>query len=114
MKRVQAKLDAAQSERYRRLAAKVESEDRRQIADAARQVRAQSQRLRDVIVLLRAERERQGISLSELARRLDMDKGNLARLEGGSDANPTIATVQRIAEALGKDLWISLRDKPAA
>ena len=49
---------------------------------------------------LRARREEQAISLSELARRSGIAKGTLSQLESGS-GNPTIETVFSLSNALG-------------
>lgn len=49
---------------------------------------------------LRARREEQGISLSELSRRSGIAKGTLSQLESGS-GNPTIETVFSLSNALG-------------
>lgn len=49
---------------------------------------------------LRARREEQGLSLSELARRSGIAKGTLSQLEGGG-GNPTIETVFSLSNALG-------------
>ena len=46
---------------------------------------------------LRATR---GLTLSELARRSGVDKGNLARLEAGTAKAPTLETAKRLAQAL--------------
>src|SRR5262245_57848445 len=49
---------------------------------------------------LRARRDEQGISLSELARRSGIAKGTLSQLESGT-GNPTIETVFSLSNALG-------------
>src|SRR3954449_4429647 len=48
---------------------------------------------------LRARRDEQGISLSELARRSDIAKGTFSQLESGA-GNPTIETVFSLSSAL--------------
>lgn len=60
--------------------------------------------LRRLMYLLRKERERQGLSLADVADRSDIDKAALSRLETGQQINPTIDTLWRYAHALGKDL----------
>jgi ribosome-binding protein aMBF1 (putative translation factor) len=68
----------------------------------------------DVAVLLkfiasvRREREAQGLTVDELAARAGIDAATLARLESGIAFNPTIATLFRIAEALGRNLTLAL------
>jgi transcriptional regulator with XRE-family HTH domain len=51
-------------------------------------------------------RQAKGISLSELAARTGMSRGNLARLE--SQKNATLATLQRYADGLGCELEINV------
>jgi transcriptional regulator with XRE-family HTH domain len=59
---------------------------------------------------LRAERERLGLSLSELSERCGIEKGALSRLENGLNANPTLDTLRRCAQALGKAISLRLAD----
>ena len=61
--------------------------------------------------LLRAERTRQNLSLADLQARSGIARSALSRLESDPRANPTLTTVTRYAEALGKDLQILLADK---
>ncbi len=56
---------------------------------------------RELIAALRAERERQGLSLSDLAERVGMDRSAVHKLEIGLNRNPTFATLSRYASALG-------------
>ena len=58
------------------------------------------------IAKLRAMRQAKGISLSELAARTGMTRGNLARLE--SQKNATLRTLQRYADGLGCRLQINV------
>lgn len=57
---------------------------------------------------LREERERQKISLSELSDRCGIDKAAISRIESGANLNPTIATLESIAHALGAELRLQL------
>jgi DNA-binding Xre family transcriptional regulator len=67
-----------------------------------------------MLAALRQERERQGISATELADRVGIDPAALSRLENGKHGNPTLRTVDRIATALGKVVRWSLEDAPSA
>ncbi len=60
---------------------------------------------------LRRVRENAGLSLSEMADRTGMDKATLSRLETGQHDNPTLATICRYADGLGKRLLWSFEDK---
>jgi transcriptional regulator with XRE-family HTH domain len=62
------------------------------------------------VKVLKAERERLGLSLADVADRSGIERSNLSRLENESESNPTIATLTRYADALGKDLFIGLVD----
>jgi transcriptional regulator with XRE-family HTH domain len=61
--------------------------------------------------LLHDERARQGLSLADMQARTGIARSALSRLETDSDANPTLTTVTRYAEALGKDVRILLADR---
>ncbi len=64
-------------------------------------------------VNLRARRDEQGISLSELARRSGIAKGTLSQLESGA-GNPTIETVFSLSNALGVPVSALLSEPPAS
>jgi len=70
----------------------------------------------DLIATLRAERERQGLSLTEIAERTGMDRAAIHKLEIGLNKNPTCATLARYAHALGARIaWnLDLKDRGKA
>ncbi len=59
---------------------------------------------------LKAAREAQGLSLADLTERTGMDRSALSKLESGQRPNPTVDTLVRYAEAVGKRLVVSLAD----
>lgn len=65
---------------------------------------------------LKAAREARGLSLADLTELTGMDRSALSKLETGRRANPTIETLVRYAEAVGKHLAVTLEDggKPEA
>lgn len=67
---------------------------------------ARSEPVKVVIAKLRAMRQAKGITLSELAARTGMTRGNIARLE--SQKNATLRTLQRYAEGLDCELQIDV------
>jgi DNA-binding Xre family transcriptional regulator len=69
--------------------------------------------LKEAARLLKDERVRQGLSLTDIQQRTGIDPPNLSRLENDVDANPTMTTLTRYAEALGKKLMIVLSDQTA-
>ncbi len=68
-------------------------------------------RLREVMQILKEVRTRQGLSLAEIQDRTGIAKSALSRLETDSQANPTLTTITRYAEALGKDLQIVIANR---
>jgi predicted transcriptional regulator len=66
--------------------------------------------LRKTFAALKALREQQGLSITDLADRSGMDRAMISRLENGQIDNPTIATMTRYAKALGKKVVVSLVD----
>ncbi|MBI4579329.1 MAG: helix-turn-helix domain-containing protein [Planctomycetes bacterium] len=69
--------------------------------------------LKQVVETLKAAREEQGLSLADITERTGMDRSALSKLETGQRANPTIETLIRYAEAVGKHLIVKLTDAPA-
>ena len=69
--------------------------------------------IHQVMGSLKKERERQGLTLADLSKRSGIDQGALSKLETGSHGNPTLATLYRIALALGKVIACVLQDAPA-
>jgi DNA-binding phage protein len=66
--------------------------------------------LRQVLAALRAERERQGLSLADINERSGIDRAALSRLENNEDANPTLTTLERYAEAVGRQMVVLLSE----
>ena len=67
--------------------------------------------LQELLVQLKAAREAKGLSLSDLTELTGMDRSALSKLETGQRANPTVETLVRYAEAVGKRLVVSLADE---
>jgi ribosome-binding protein aMBF1 (putative translation factor) len=61
-----------------------------------------------LVARLKAARESQGLTLAEVAGRMGMDAPALSRLETGKTLNPTLGTLHKWAEALGRKLEIEL------
>jgi len=59
---------------------------------------------------LKAAREAKGLSLADVTELTGMDRSALSKLETGQRANPTVETLVRYAEAVGKRLVVSLTD----
>lgn len=80
------------------------------ILAAGRQAFDRHERLHRTVQALKAERQAQQVSLAELARRTKISKSALSRLENDPTPNPTIHTLGRIADALGKVIDVVVRD----
>jgi Helix-turn-helix domain len=65
----------------------------------------------DLIAALRAERERQGLSLADIAGRSGMDRAAVHKLEIGLNKNPTAETLNRYVGALGKRIEWAVTDR---
>ena len=94
----------------RRLLERDEAEIRRKAKAYRKEYDAARATLRDALKLLKAERLRQGLSLADIQDRVGIERPNLSRLENDAEANPTVATLTRYAQALGKSLVIMLSD----
>jgi ribosome-binding protein aMBF1 (putative translation factor) len=66
--------------------------------------------LQDLLLRLKSAREAKGLSLADLTELTGMDRSALSKLETGQRANPTVETLVRYAEAVGKRLVVSLTD----
>jgi DNA-binding Xre family transcriptional regulator len=90
------RLTKSEAERYRKI--------RQQVAKEIPPVKPSPVKV--AIAKLRAMRQAKGVSLSQLADRTGMTRGNLARLE--SQKNATLRTLQRYAEGLDCELKINV------
>jgi DNA-binding XRE family transcriptional regulator len=66
--------------------------------------------LEELLLQLKAAREAKGLSLADLTELTGMDRSALSKLETGQRSNPTVETLVRYAEAVGKRLVVSLAD----
>lgn len=64
-------------------------------------------------VILRWARDDQGLTQADLAKRMGVAQQQVARLED-PDANPTLKSLAKAADALGVDLNLELRAKQSA
>jgi DNA-binding XRE family transcriptional regulator len=66
--------------------------------------------LPELLQQLKAAREAKGLSLADLTKVTGMDRSALSKLETGQRPNPTLETLVRYAEAVGKRLVMTLAD----
>lgn len=109
-RRSSKKLPADQVRRLKREAERIDREEREAIREKGRAIQARHERLRDIVQVLKAERQRLGLSLAEVGDRSGIGKANLSRLENDPDPNPTMDTLLRYAEALGRAIHIALSE----
>ena len=65
---------------------------------------------RIALAKLKVARQREGLSLGEVAERTGIDRGNLSKLENNAD-NVELGTLARLADALGYDVVVDLRKR---
>jgi len=66
--------------------------------------------LQRLLAQLKAAREEKGLSLGDVSELTGMDRSALSKLEAGHRPNPTIDTLVRYAEAVGKRLEVTVVD----
>lgn len=69
--------------------------------------------LHELLTQLKTAREASGLSLADVTEITGMDASALSKLETGQRANPTVETLVRYADAVGKRLVLSLVKKEA-
>jgi ribosome-binding protein aMBF1 (putative translation factor) len=114
---VRRRLTAAEQAQVEKSRAEVEADAESYLEEGRKRKRVSLQRreaaavLADVMTALRAERDRQGISLADLTERTGIARSAISALENAEEPNPTISTVNRIAEALGVSVAVTLVPK---
>jgi predicted transcriptional regulator len=63
---------------------------------------------REYIKAIIASRLEQGLTQKELSKRTGIRQSNISRIENGN-SSPTVATLQQIADGMGKTLHIEFR-----
>ncbi len=112
IRRSSKKLPSRRVRELKRLAEQIDRDEGESIRRRGRAVRARHDALRDIVQLLKAERQRLGLSLTDVGERSGIGKANLSRLENDPDPNPTIDTLMRYADALNKEIRIDITDPP--
>ncbi len=111
MKRIVRKrrLSAGKAVQYSSIRGRIASE-LPDILDRHRDRMEIREQLRALFSRLKSERELKGLSLADLTELTGMDRSALSKLETGQRFNPTIDTLARYAEAVGKHLVVTLND----
>ncbi len=109
MKRIirRKRLTAEQAARYRKVREQVGGELPQLIGRHHERMAALDQ-VGQLVEQLKAARGEKGLSLADLTGLTGMDRSAISKLETGKRPNPTVETLVRYAEAVGKHLSISL------
>lgn len=99
-------MSEAEAQKYKELRSRIEQD---KPAILARR-RAQAAIVEAVLRELKQARESAGLSLGDVQDRTGMDRSAIAKLENGARANPTLETLVRYAEAVGKRLVVQVTD----
>jgi DNA-binding XRE family transcriptional regulator len=112
MKRIARKrrLTSEEAAKYRAVRQQVAAEVPDLLARHAERTAARDQ-LQALFRQLKAARESQGLTLAAVTEITGMDRSALSKLETGQRANPTVETLIRYAEAVGKRLVVTLMDE---
>jgi DNA-binding XRE family transcriptional regulator len=114
MKRItrDRRLTPAEAAKYKQVRAQVDKELPDLIARHHERTASLDQ-LDKLCEQLKAAREAKGLSLADVTKLTGMDRSALSKLETGQRANPTVETLVRYAEAVGKRVVVSLTDAQA-
>jgi DNA-binding phage protein len=106
------KLTPEEAAKYRKMREEIELE-KPDIIAKAQQARREARRRQLAVVMqaLRAAREAKGLSLADVYRQTGIDRSALSKLENVTNENPTIETLLRYAEVVGKRLEIQVVDR---
>lgn len=104
------RLTAEESAKYKEIRERVAEELPELIARHHERLSAFDQ-LGELLKQLKVAREERGLSLSDLTDLTGMDRSAISKLETGQRPNPTVETLVRYAEAVGKHLVVSLVDR---
>lgn len=99
--------------RHRAIREQIEQEKPALIA-RGRRAKARHTMLKEAVTALKTTREALGLSLADIKAATGIAKSHLSRLEHDPLPNPTVDTLCRYAEAVGKEIVITLVDKSDA
>ena len=112
-KRIYRQATGEEQERHRRIRALI-AEELPDIKQRAQQKLAEAMQrgiaLQHAMAVLKAERVKKGLSLADMKERTGIERSTLSRLENNATANPTINTLSRYADAVGKKVFVIFAD----
>lgn len=104
------RLTAEESAKYKEIRERI-AEELPELVSRHHERLAALDQLAALLAQLKAAREERGLSLSDLTDLTGMDRSAISKLETGQRPNPTIETLVRYAEAVGKHLVVSVVDR---
>ena len=111
-KRIHRELTPEEKQRWKRAGKEAESQ-KGEILAKGRRIKAARKRVnaavREAMKALKRERQAQGLSLSDVEKRTGIGRAALSRLENETELNPTVVTLTRYAEALGKEVVVNFK-----
>jgi DNA-binding phage protein len=109
-KRINKKFTDKERKEWEALAQKAE-QDKGELMEIGREYKKQHEQLvSSILNELKEAKERKGLSLADLSEKTGFDRASLSRLFN-SIGNPTLSTLNRIADAVGKKLVFRLQEK---
>jgi len=115
-KRIYRQATVEEQERHKRIREQIQ-EELPDIKKRAQQKLAEAMQhgiaIQHAMSVLKAERVKKGLSLSAMKERTGIERSTLSRLENNEVANPTIDTLTRYADAVGKKVFVVFADADA-
>jgi len=115
-KRIYRQATVEEQERHKRIREQIQ-EELPDIKKRAQQKLAEALQhgiaIQHAMSVLKAERVKKGLSLSDMKERTGIERSTLSRLENNEEANPTVNTLTRYADAVGKKVFVVLADADA-
>ena len=112
-KRISRPATVEEQKRHKRIREHVQ-EELPDIEQRARQKLAEAMQrsvtIQHTIALLKSERLKKGLSLAGMKERTGIERSTLSRLENDAEANPTVDTLTKYADAVGKKVLVVLAD----
>ena len=103
------RLTPEKAAKYRKIREQIDEELSDLIARHHQRVAALDQQA-ELVKQLKSVRKQRGLSLSDMTKLTGMDRSALSKLETGQRPNPTVDTLVRYAQAVGKRLVVSVTD----
>ena len=112
-KRIYRQATVEEQERHKRIREQIQ-EELPDIQQRAQQKLAEAMQrgiaIQHTMAVLKSERVKKGLSLSDMKERTGIERSTLSRLENNAAANPTINTLTRYADAVGKKVFVVFAD----